>query len=158
MNAKKNGTPFRQPVGIAVLKWNRAVHLTIFNCSCFYPLWESHRAAIKLFHAVWMSFLRNGSYALRQTSPAPWSAWNWKDIVCSNAGETVRTGRAQSVENMFCRTCPPVHEQLVGDSALLGLDYAIMSGGDVGPLGKDAVGWAGCEVVDFCSHPQCICQ
>lgn len=23
-----------------------------------------------------------------------------------------------------------------------GLDYAIMSGGDVGPLGKDAVSWA----------------
>ncbi|CAL1128400.1 unnamed protein product [Cladocopium goreaui] len=30
-----------------------------------------------------------------------------------------------------------------------GLDYAIMSGGDVGPLGKDAVGWAGCKVVEF---------
>eukprot|EP00435_Cladocopium_sp_Y103_P057667 s25_g19.t4 len=27
-----------------------------------------------------------------------------------------------------------------------GLDYAIMSGGDVGPLGKDAVGWAGFQV------------
>ena len=34
----------------------------------------------------------------------------------------------------------------------LGLDYAIMSGGDVGPLGKDAVGWAGCKVVDCAMH------
>lgn len=62
-----------------------------------------------------------------------------------------QSGPEVDSRNML-RTCSPVDEQLAGDSALLGLDYAIMSGGDVGPLGKDAVGWAGCKVVD-CAVP-----
>lgn len=81
-------------------------NLTVAAFTPCISLWESieHRRAVSCCLAVFLA--HNGSsHALCQTSPAPWSAWNWKDIVCSNAGETVRTGRGQSehVKDLF--TC-----------------------------------------------------
>lgn len=39
-----------------------------------------------------------------------------------------------------------------------GLDYAIMSGGDVGPLGKDAVSWADFGWVDAMWCHESVCE